>query len=113
MISPEYLTLRDDRKVRIEINMNSIGSFNSITGKELFEIKEGNKTDATLIRTLAWCSAIEGEACEGREFVINEIEFGRLMGVPELTAFVKIFMNQAMSSEQKKSKPPTKKTTRK
>jgi hypothetical protein len=96
-----YLILSDGRSVRIEWNMNALGNFTAITGKDISELKDG-KTDINALRTIAWCSAVEGEALDGKELGLNEIEFGRLMSMANIIAFSEILISQS-SSEQKKS----------
>jgi hypothetical protein len=106
MTKPDYLTLKDGSKVRIELNMNAIGNFTSLTGKELWDLS--GKPDINLLRTIAWCAVCEGEACDGREFTLTEIEFGRQVDFQGITSFSKILAKQISTSEQKKSKPSDK-----
>ena len=101
MNNPEYLTLKDERKVRVELNMNSIGAFTALTGKELFDL--GGKPDINLLRTVAWCAVIEGEACDNNEFTLSELEFGRLVDFKGITEFGQILARQIATTEQKKS----------
>ncbi|MCX6303288.1 MAG: hypothetical protein NTW82_14015 [Bacteroidia bacterium] len=82
--------------------MNSIGSFTALTGKEFFELAEGPK-DVNSIRTLAWCAVVEGEACEGSELKMTELEFGRQMGLKQMKDFFQIFGRLVSSSVEKKS----------
>jgi hypothetical protein len=103
MNKPDYMTLKDGRRVRVELNMNSIGNFASITGKELFDLS--GKPDMIMMRTIAWCAVCEGEACDGKEFNDSEIAFGRLVGFGGINEFGKILARQVQTSEQKKSKP--------
>lgn len=110
MTKKDYLTLDNGQKIRVQLNMNALGSFTTLTGKELFDLT--GKTDMNLLRTIAWCAACEGEACDGREFKLSEIEFGRLVNFAGILEFSKILTKQISSSEQKKSKPQ-KETTKK
>lgn len=102
----DYLTLTDGRKVRIEFNMNSVGEFTAITGKELVEFQT-MKADVKVLRTIAWCSAVEGELCDGRELGMDEIQFARLMNMNAIVEFSKILTAQSAISSQKKSEPPS------
>jgi hypothetical protein len=103
MIKPDYLILKDGQKVRVELNMNSIGNFTALTGKELFDLS--GKPDMYMMRTIAWCAVCEGEACDGKEFTLSEIEFGRQIDFSGINEFAKILGKQISTSEQKKSKP--------
>ena len=103
MTKKDYLILTDEQKIRVQVNMNSLGMFTTLTGKELFDL--AGKTDMNLLRTMAWCAASEGEMCDGREFKLTEIEFGRLVDFAGIVQFSKLLTNQISNSEQKKSKP--------
>lgn len=98
----DYLILANGRRVRIAWNMNALDEFVKTTGKELSELT-GGKADIALLRTVAWCCAKEGEATEGKELSLTEVEFGRLMSMGAITAFVEIFRDQTATSDQKKS----------
>lgn len=102
----DYLTLTDGRKVRIEWNMNALATFTSLTGirmEQLISIKP----DVATLRTIAWCSAMEGEAADGNSLEISEVDFGRLMSIPAIIQFSEILARQS-GMEQKKSPPPDK-----
>jgi len=99
-----YLTLADGRKVRAEWDMNAMYDFTILTGKDLSDLAMA-KSDLGLLRTIAYCAIKEGEAIDGREFDITEIELGRLIGVKELVAFLEI-LSEMTDVEQKKSEPP-------
>ena len=94
----DYLTLSDGRRVRILFNMNALGK----TGIEMTELA-GGKADVNMLRTIAWCSAVEGEAAEGKELELNEIEFGRLMSMAGIVEFSAILTAQSGNNGQKKS----------
>jgi len=100
-----YLILSDDRKVRVEWNMNSMEEFRSITGMELTDLAV-KKADIPTLRTIAWCSIREGEEIEGRDFELDEKGLGRLMGMKEIVKFSEILAEQSNPGEQKKTKPP-------
>lgn len=105
-MKPDYLILTDGRKVRVEWNMNALCEFTSHTGTEMNELA-GGKADIKKLRIIAWCSAVEGEAAEGRELGLSEIEFGRLMGMQSVIEFSKILAAQTSGAE-KKNHPPLK-----
>jgi hypothetical protein len=98
----EYLTLSDDRTVRIFWNMNALGKFSKLTGKDMVDLAEG-KADVETIRTIAWLSAIEGEALDGKELKLTEIEFGRLMTMGNIVEFSGILIKQSNNDIQKKN----------
>lgn len=98
----DYLILANGRRVRIAWNMNALDEFVKTTGKELSELTSG-KTDVALLRTVAWCCAKEGEKMEGKELSLTEVEFGSLMTMSAMTAFVEIFRDQMATTDQKKS----------
>ena len=64
---------------------------------------EGIKTDVNTLRTLAWCSAEEGEEAEGRLLGLDEKEFGRLMDMAAVIKFSEIFTSQVSGIAQKKN----------
>jgi hypothetical protein len=66
----------------------------------------GGNADIQSLRTIAWCCAVEGEAADGREFQLTEIEFGRLMTMENVVAFSLILVSQSGNSGQKKSPEP-------
>jgi hypothetical protein len=98
----DYLILANGRRVRIAWNMNALDEFVRTTGKELSELT-GGKADIALLRTVAWCCAKEGERMEGKELALTEVEFGGLMSMTAMTAFVVIFRDQTATTDQKKS----------
>lgn len=98
----DYLTLADGRRVRILFNMNALGDVKNKTGIEMTDLAEG-KADINLLRTIAWCSAIEGEAADGKELGLNEVEFGRLMTMAGIVEFSAILTEQSGNGGQKKS----------
>ena len=108
----DYLTLDDGRKVRIRWNMNALGRFTKLTGKEITDLTNG-KTDIDTMRTIAFCSDIEGERIEKREFELDEMDFGALMSMKNIVEFSQFFVSQTTggSVAQKKPKALTKLTT--
>jgi hypothetical protein len=98
----DYLTLADERKVRILWNMNALGEFTKLTGREMTDLVDG-KADVNTLRTIAWCSAVEGEAADGKELALDEIQFGRLITMEGIVAFSAILATQSNNSGQKKS----------
>lgn len=98
----EYLTLADGRSVRILFNMNALGDVKNKTGIEITDLAEG-KADINLLRTIAWCSAIEGEAADGKELGLSEIEFGRQITMAGIVEFSAILTAQSGNGGQKKN----------
>ena len=105
-MKPQYINLSDGRKIRIEFNMNSLGNFTQITGKELSDLPD-SKADILMLRVLSWCTAVEGEQADGRELDLDEVRFGRLMNMQAMVEFSKILAEQSQTALQKKSEPPT------
>lgn len=83
-------------------NMNALGNFTRLTGKEMTDLAT---VDVNTLRTVAWCSALEGEEAEGRELELNEVQFGRLIDMAGIVKFSEILTEQA-SGVQKKSPAP-------
>jgi hypothetical protein len=102
-MKPDYITLSDGRKVRIEWNMNALGEFTSATGKEMTDLT-GGKADVKTLRTIAWCSAVEGEAADGKELGLTELEFGRLMTMASIVAFSEILTRQSTGAKKNELK---------
>jgi hypothetical protein len=96
----DYITLTDGRRVRIEWNMNALGEFTVRTGKEMSDLA-GFKADIKTLRVIAWCSAVEGEACDGKELGLSEIEFGRIMNMQSIIEFSEIFRRQNEGIQKK------------
>ena len=103
-MKPDYLDLSDGRKIRCDWNMNSLGEFTKLTGLEMTDLAEG-KADITVLRTIAWCCAKEGEECDHKELGLSEKEFGRLMGMDSIIKFSEILVKQ--SGHEKKSSKGT------
>lgn len=100
-MKPEYITLNNGRKVRIEWNMNAVAEYTAISGRELTDLTAG-KADVLTLRTIAWCAAQEGEAADGKELGMNDVELGRLMSMAAMVQFSEILTRQ-MQGTQKKS----------
>jgi hypothetical protein len=100
-MKPDYLTLSNGRKVRIEWNMHAMGEYVNITGRELLEFKS-KKADLNTMKTIAWCSAVEGEICDGRELGMDETQFCRLMNMQSIVEFSRILTEQSTLATQKK-----------
>ena len=96
----DYLTLDDGRRVRILFNMNALGDLSKKTGIEMTDLA-GNKADINTLRTIAWCSAIEGEEAEGRTLELTEKEFGRLISMEGIVSFSAILTAQSNNSQKK------------
>jgi hypothetical protein len=104
-MKPRYIKLTSGQQVRILFNMNSLGEFTSLTGKELTDFV-GNKVDILMLRVIAWCTAVEGEEAEGRSLSLDEKQFGRLMDMQAIIEFSQILAEQSTTAAQKKSDPP-------
>lgn len=102
-MKPDYLTLSDGRQVRMEWNMNALSEFVAVTGREITDFAT-NKADIKTLRTIAWCSAVEGEAADGKELGLTEIEFGRLMTMTAITLFSEILTRQIHGTQKKNNK---------
>jgi hypothetical protein len=98
----DYLTLANDRRVRILFNMNALGVVSRITGTQLIDLAK-LKVDMDTIRTIAWCSATEGELADGKELQMTEAEFGRQMTMGGVIAFTAILKEQINGLDQKKN----------
>ena len=98
----DYLTLSDGRDVRLIWNMNALGRFTELTGKELTDLTDG-KANVSTLRTIAWCCAIEGEEAEGKELGLDEIQFGRLITMEGIVMLSAILAAQSGNNGQKKS----------
>lgn len=105
-MTAEYITLANGRRVRVFWNMNALGEFTRITGKEMTDLADG-KADISTLRTIAWCSAVEGERLDGKELGLTEIEMGGLMSMQCIVAFSGILTAQSgVADQQKKSQSP-------
>jgi hypothetical protein len=98
----DYLTLADGRRVRVCFNMNALCEITRLTGIEMTDLADG-KAGVKELRSIAWCSSVEGEAADGKELGLSEIEFGRLMTMETIVAFSVILAEQSGTGEQKKS----------
>lgn len=98
----DYLTLADGRRVRIMWNMNALGEFTRLTGKEITDLTDG-RVDIDTLRKMAWFCAREGEALDGKEFQLSEVELGRLMSMQNIIEFSEILREQTAGAAQKKS----------
>jgi hypothetical protein len=103
----DYLQLTDGRKVRVEWNMNSLGDFTKLTGIEMTDLAN-NKADINMLRTIAWCCAVEGEEADGRSLNLSEKELGRLIDMSGVLKFAQIFAQQSSNMTEKKSEAPSK-----
>ena len=105
VMKADYLELTDGRKVRVLWNMNALGEYTSVTGKEMSDLAEV-KADVGTLRIIAWCSAREGEEAEGRILDLDERQFGRLIDMAGIVRFSEILTKQTQGAAQKKSKAP-------
>jgi hypothetical protein len=98
----DYLTLSDGRSVRLIWNINALDKFTELTGKEITDLTDG-KTNVSTLRTIGWCCAIEGEAAEGKDLGLDEIQFGRLITLKGVLALSAIIVAQSANNGQEKS----------
>jgi hypothetical protein len=82
--------------------MNSLIKIMELTGIEMSDLAT-NKAGISQLRTIAWCCAIEGEAMEGKEFELSEIEFGRLLDMQSFVQFSKILVEQSTNTGEKQT----------
>ncbi len=99
-MKPDYLTLTDGRQVRVEFNMNALDQFTTLSGKEISDLA-GGKADIKTLRLIAWCSAVEGEAADGKLLNLTELEFGRLMSMASMVEFSEILTRQTKGAQKK------------
>jgi hypothetical protein len=96
-----YLKLSNGRIVRIVHSDQVIQNFISSIGKSMeFYISGLLRGDYMFIEssTLAWLMAIEGEKSEGKELLLTEKEFKRLVRISEVTEFLKLLSKMNLSS---------------
>ena len=98
----DYITLANGRRVRIMWNMNALGEFTRLTGKEITDLTDG-RVDIDTLRKMAWFCAREGETLDLREFELSEVEMGRLMSMKNIVEFSEILRDQTSGVAQKKS----------
>jgi hypothetical protein len=103
-MKPDYMTLSDGRKVRVELDLNSMTAWSQITGSDLKDV-DLVRSKPVLLRALAYCCIIEGEAIDGKEFELSEEQFGRLMRMNEIAQFGSILNSQCQLLGQKKKSP--------
>lgn len=98
----DYLELSNGRKLRICFNMNALCEVTKLTGIEMSNLA-GGKIDIPTLRSIAWCSAIQGERNDGKELSLTEIEFGNLLTMEGIVIFSKILTEQSGNSGEKKN----------
>jgi hypothetical protein len=94
----------DDRKFHIEINMNTVEAWESMSGKTLMQFeadaaKSSGKGGVGFLDMLTWlyCSVKEGEEIEGRAFEHDFASFKRMCKPAILVRFSPIFVRQYMA----------------
>lgn len=86
-----YLTLENDRKVRLEIDLKVIRKFEMHAAKSWEEYAAGllkgsyMHVDSTI---LAWLMAAAGEKADGRKLNLDQEQFGKEFTMPILTNFL-------------------------
>jgi hypothetical protein len=98
----DYIELADGRRVRIMWNMNALGEFTRMTGKEITDLTDG-RVDIAILRQMVWYCAKEGEKLDGRELPLTEVELGSLMSMRNIVEFSEILREQTAGTAQKKS----------
>jgi hypothetical protein len=101
----DYLTLTDGRKVRIEWNWNAVNEWGNATGRELTDLAKGKAKAADML-AIVYYAALEGEAADGKELALTQIEFGRLINMQGIIAASQIITAQSSTLAQKKSEAP-------
>jgi len=76
---------------RVEVNWNAIGDFLDVKGYDLTELSKVGAMKVADMTTLLWCSIVEGERLEGREFKIAERDLGAMIGPSDLKSFIEVF----------------------
>jgi len=102
----DYMSLADGRKVRVEINLDTMIAWQGITGRDLAVIDDVKK-DAVLLKALAFSSIQVGEQMDKRVFEVTLDEFGGLFRVAQVMQYIPI-MNRQSVIEEKKSVPQKK-----
>jgi hypothetical protein len=97
----DYVTLADGRKVRIEINLDTMIAWQRDTGQDLPEIDNVYK-NASLLKALAYAGAQVGEQLDGRVLELTADEFSSLCRVNQVLQFVQAIKNQSVQVEKKK-----------
>jgi hypothetical protein len=103
----DHITLIDGRVVCMAFTPVALTMVNELTGKELGDLT-GSGRNLALIRTMAWCSIVEGEIIEGRKFNLSEDEFWRLVTIPQIGEISRILAEHITGIPQKKSQAPEK-----
>jgi hypothetical protein len=78
MTKPLYLTLTNQKKIRVIWNESAEKKFTELVGKEMILFADGSASPSEML-TFAWCAAVEGEAADNRELGLTEKELGRIM----------------------------------
>ena len=101
MDKPDFLELIDGQRLRVEVNMLSLGEAVDRLGMQIHEISN-HEGDPKVITELAHCCIQEGERLDGKEFTMTLQELRALMRVPQLFQFKQIFQAQSLSTGKKK-----------
>lgn len=98
----DYLIMPDGRRLRVEINWNTLVRFIEETGCDLAEIGAVQR-DIKMMRKLAYLAICEGEALEKREFSQTEEEFGSGCRAEQIISFIQIMnKHQDVGADNKK-----------
>ena len=102
----EYMTLPDGRKVRFELDLNSMSEWSEKTGLELQDI-DRVKGKPALLRTLAYYCIVEGERLDKRELELSEEEFGGMCRMEEIVEIARLIHSQSTMAGKKKQSTTT------
>ena len=79
-----YLTLSNDRKVRLDYTSHAAREFMKRKCNKL------RKYDALELRFIMWYFATDGEKADGKDLELSEVEFGRLIDMSAILEFNRI-----------------------
>lgn len=96
----DYVILANERRVRVEINLNTLKAWQTLTGCDLLSI-DGVHKDSALLLALAFCGAQVGEELDGRVLELTEAEFGGLCRIAQVMQFVQVINRQSVVAEKK------------
>jgi hypothetical protein len=97
----DYMTLPDGRKVRFELNLNSMSEWSEKTGLDLQDI-DRVKAKPLLLRSLAYYCIAEGERLDNRELELSEAEFGGMCRMEEIVEIAHMIQAQGSMMGKKK-----------
>lgn len=102
-LKPEYLDI-NGRKLRVEVNWNTICDFSFLTGvdfNDFCQMASDGKVTPKDLRTMLYCAIKEGERMDGRPFELTELDLGEGIRPGIIIMFVEIFTRQWNDSKKK------------